>query len=133
MNEVMIKKSYKRPFTLHDNMHHPNPKSTYLKMPLNYLSYLLLLILGALLLTAPSLALRNLNQPDDKRPLSYHRRELAIRTPPEDHHSPGHPPAADAIPVSPFRRLFPPRTTPTIPPYRPPGPGHPPAADGTGH
>ncbi|KAK1379866.1 hypothetical protein POM88_026610 [Heracleum sosnowskyi] len=133
MNEVMIRKSYKRPFTLHDNMHLPNPKSTYLKMPLNYLSYLLLLILGALLLTAPSLALRNLNQPDDKRPLSYHRRELAIRTPPEDHHSPGHPPAADGILGPIVRGLRPKPTIPRIPPYRPPGRGHPPAADGTGH
>ncbi|KAK1379856.1 hypothetical protein POM88_026600 [Heracleum sosnowskyi] len=113
MNEVMIKKPYKRPFTLHDNMHHPNPKSTYLKMTLNYLNYLLLLILGALLLTPPSLALRNLNQPDDKPPLSYH------------------------IPAArPIGRIF--RPTPTIPriprtKYFPPGRGHPPAADGTGH
>ncbi|KAK1379837.1 hypothetical protein POM88_026581 [Heracleum sosnowskyi] len=107
-------------------------------MPLDNLNFLLLLFMGALLLTPPSLALRNLNQPDDKPPLSYHRRELAIHIPSGDHHSPGHPPAADDVPTEPFKRIFGkwfPKTTPTIPPtrYFPPGRGHPPALDGTGH
>ena len=139
------KNSYKNPSTLHDNT---QCKSILLKMSLNYLN-LLLFILGAVVLTAPSLALRYPNhKPETKyNPISLEYKPL-LHQPAEpvlipDQHpelsrklvipwKPKLPPFLKPKPYKPFKKRPPTYNKSPPPPryvYR--RPGHPPAADST--